>query len=254
VDVATQRADAEAVVALERPSQFIADCGVTRSFEIDEENGAAKCSCEKIRVLACDVCHGAGTARRSERKKKLAFELESGKPCRQWMCCAGAHDNRVSWVEWAARAVPMKHDHLRPGLERDAGSIREDLVDFEGDDVATRADKLGENGRVIACATTEMKNVVAGMDVKQVQVNCPEARLAIVETLGRIENDKRVSVEVTRIGAFSEGLCAAGLNHPRSDAGEALAWNGGERSKDCRRGNAVDPAQFFGERAPYGFD
>ena len=98
---------------------------------------------------------------------------------------ARADNDRIGWIEWAARSVGMNDGDLRPGLERDAGAVREGLVDFDGDDVATRADKLGENGRVIACATTEMKDVVAGMDVKQIQVNCPEARLAIVQALGR---------------------------------------------------------------------
>ena len=118
------------------------------------------------------------------------------------------------------------HGDLRPGLERDAGAVREGLVDFDGDDVATRADKLGENGRVIACATTEMKDVVAGMDVKQIQVNCPEARLAIVQALGRIEDDKGILVNVARVGAFSEGLCAADLDQPWAGTDEVLAGNG----------------------------
>ena len=152
------------------------------------------------------------------------------------------------------RAVGLNDGDLRPGLERDAGAVREGLVDFDGDDVATRADKLGENGRVIACATTEMKDVVAGMDVKQIQVNCPEARLAIVQALGRIEDDKGILVNVARVGAFSEGLCAADLDQPWAGTDEALAGNGGECGKNGGRGDAVDPAQFLGERAPYGFD
>ena len=62
---------------------------------------------------------------------------------------------------------------LRPGLERDAGTIGESLVDFDGDDAAVRADKFGEDGRVIAGATAEMKNVVAGMNVEQAQDEWP---------------------------------------------------------------------------------
>ena len=37
----------------------------------------------------------------------------------------------------------------------------------------------------------------------------PEAGLAVVEALGRVEHDERILIDVARVGVFSEGLCAA---------------------------------------------
>lgn len=95
-----------------------------------------------------------------------------------------------------------------------------------------------------------MKGVVAGINVEQTQIKSPEAGLAVVEPLGCVENDERVLIYVLGIGAFSEGLCAADLDHPWAGADEAFAGNGGERGKNGGRGDAIGPAQVFGERAP----
>ena len=122
-----------------------------------------------IRVLACDVGHGAGSARGREREEKFAFGLEGGKPCGEGMRGAGADNNRIGWIERAARSVGMNDCDLRPQLERNASAIGEDLVNFDGDNAAVRADKFSENGRIIASATAEMKNVVSGMNVEQAQ-------------------------------------------------------------------------------------
>jgi hypothetical protein len=148
----------------------------------------------------------------------------------------------------------VKHVDLRPGLESDARAIRKGLVDFDGDDAATWAGKFGENGRVIACATTEMKNVVARMDVEQVQMNSPKAGLTVVEALGRIENNERILIYVARFGAFSEGLFAAGLDHPWAGTGEAFTGNRRECGKNSGRRDAITSAKFLGERAASGFD
>ena len=173
VGIAAQRAHAGAVVALECPGEFIADGGVARSLEIDKENRTAERGREEIGAFAGEVCHGAGPARGSEREEKLAFGLEGGEPCGERMRGAGADDDHVGGIERAARSVGMDDGDLGPRLERDAGTGRESLVDFDGDDVALRAVKLGEDRRVIAGAATEMKNVVAGMNVEQAQDERP---------------------------------------------------------------------------------
>ena len=170
------------------------------------------------------------------------------------MCGAGADDNCIGWIEWAVGSVGMNDGDLEPGLERDPGTGCEAFVDFDGDDAAMRADNLGEDGRVVACATTKMKDVIARMDVEQAQMKCPKTGLTIVEALGRVENNERVLVNIPRICAFSEGLCAADLDHPWAGADEAFAGNGGECGKNGGRGDAIGPAQFLGERAPRGFD
>jgi hypothetical protein len=59
---------------------------------------------------------------------------------------ASADDDRIGWIEWAPRSVGMNDDDLRPGLERDPGTICEGFVDFDGDDAAMRANKLSEDG------------------------------------------------------------------------------------------------------------
>ena len=200
------------MIALERPEQLIADGGVARSFKIHKENGSAECGREVIRVFACDIRHGARSARGREREEKCAFGLERIEPCGKGMSGAGADDNGVCWIEWAARSVSMNNGNLGPGLERDARAVCEGFVDFDSDDEAVRAHKLGEDSRVIARAATEMKDVVAGMNVEKTEMNSPKAGLAVVEALGRVENDERIFVEVASVCGFSKGLCAAGLD------------------------------------------
>ena len=159
---------------------------------------------KKSGALAGEVGHGSGAARGRERKKKLAFGLEGGEPCGQRMRCAGADDNDVGGIEWAPRAVGMNDGDLRPGLERDARAGRERFVDFDGDDAAVRAGELGEDGGVIAGAAAEMKNAIAGVNVEQAEMKGPQAGLAVVQALGRVENDQRIAIDVAGIGALSE--------------------------------------------------
>ena len=142
VGIATQRAHARAVIALERPSQLIANHWITRSFKIDKENGTAERSGEHIWAFSGDICHGAGTARWSEREEKLAVGLKSCEPCGYGMRSAGAGDDGVGWIEWTARSVGMNDGDLRPRLERDAGAISEGLVDFNSDDTTLQTNKL----------------------------------------------------------------------------------------------------------------
>jgi hypothetical protein len=99
-----------------------------------------------------------------------------------------------------------------------------------------------------------MKDVVAGMNVEQAKMKSPKAGLAIVEVLGRVQNDERVLIYVSGIGAFSEGLCTADLDHPWAGTDEMFAKNGGECGENGGRGDAIGPAQFLGERAPRGFE
>jgi hypothetical protein len=156
--------------------------------------------------------------------------------------------------EWALRAVGMDDGDLRPGLERDARTGGEAFVDFDGDDISPRAGKLGENGGVIARAATEMKDVVAGVDVEQAEVRGPKAGLAVIQALGRVEHDEGILIDVSGLVAFSEVLCAAGLNHPRTEANETFAGHGGEGAENSGRGDVVDAAQLFGVEEPRGFD
>ena len=142
------------------------------------------------------------------------------------MRCAGADDDDVGGIEWTVRAVGMSNCDLRPGLERDARAGSECRVDFDGDDFSLRAGELGKDGGVIAGAATQVKNVVAGSDVEQAEVKCPEAGLTIVQMFGRVEHDERIAIDIARIGAFSKVLRAAGLNHPRTGTNKTLAGHG----------------------------
>lgn len=146
VGIQTQRTHAESVIALERTFEFITDGGVARSLKIDKEDGTAKCSRKEKRAFAHDVRHGAGPARGREREKKLAFGLECGEPCGQRMRGAGANDDHIGWIEWALRPVGMNDGDSGPRLERHTRTGRERLVDFDGDDAAMWANKLGEDG------------------------------------------------------------------------------------------------------------
>ena len=141
-----------------------------------------------------------------------------------------------------------------PPYQRDARTRGERFVDFDGDDISLRAGKLGEDGGVIAGAATKMKDVIAGPDVEQAKMKCPEARLTIVQVLGRVEHNERILIDIARIVAFSEVLCAAGLNHPRTGANETFAGHGGEGAENGGRGDVVDAAQFLGVKMPRGFD
>src|ERR1700733_11287802 len=102
----------------------------------------------------------------------------------------------------------MNDDDLRPGLKRDARTNGECFVNFDGDDFALRAGQFGKDGGVVAGAATKMKKAVAGVDVKQAEVEGPEAGLAIVQALGRVENNESVAIDIARIVAFSEQLRA----------------------------------------------
>lgn len=252
--IATQRAHAEAVVALKRTSQFLADCRVARSFKIDKKDGTAECGCEDAGALAGQIGHRARPARGREREKKLAFGFERGEPSGQGMRSAGAGDNGVGWIERPARSVGMHDGDLGPWLQSHPSPGCESLVNFDCDDVAMPTNKLCEDGRVIPRSATKMKNRIAGMNVKQAEMKSPKAGLTVVDAPGGIENDQRIPVEIVRIDGFSEGLRAAVLDRPRRVAREALPRNGGERGKNGWRRDTVKPAEFLGEKAPRGFD
>ena len=143
---------------------------------------------------------------------------------------------------------------LWPGLKRDARTGGERWVDFDGDDISLRAGELGEDGGVIARAAAEMKDAIAGADVEQAEVKGPQAGLAVVQALGRVEHNECILIDVLGIGAFSEPLRAAGLNHPRTGANETFAGHGGEGAENGGRGDVVDAAQFLGVKMPRGFD
>src|ERR1700690_4174411 len=108
------------------------------------------------------------------------------------MRCSGADDDDIGGMEWALRTVGMSNGDLWPGLERDARTGGEAFVDFDGDDISLRAGELGENGGVIARAATEMKDVVARLDVEQAEVRGPKAGLAVIQALGRVEHDEGI--------------------------------------------------------------
>jgi len=254
VRIATKSAHTGAVVALERAGKLAVRSRIARTLKIDKEDGTTERCREETRTLASNGCHGARTARWSERKEELAFRIESGEPCRKRMRCAGADDNDVDWIERTLCAVGVNEGDLRPWLKRDARASRECFVDFDGDDAAMRAGKLGEDGRVIACAAAEMNDAITGVDVEQAEMKGPQAGLAVVQSLSRIENYQRIAIDVAGIVALGEELCTAGLDHPRTGPDEALARDSGKGGKYCRRGDAIDAAQLFGVKAPRGFD
>ncbi len=242
------------MIALESAGEFIADGGVARAFKINEEDGPAEHGREEVGALAGEVGHGSRAARGCEREEELAFGLEGGEPCGDGMRCSCADDDDVRGIEWALRAVGVGHCDLRPGLERNAGTGGEAFVDFDGDDFSVRAGELGEDGGVIARAATKMKDAIAGADVEQDEMKCPEAGLTVVQAFGRIEDDEGIAIDVLRIGALSEPLGATGLNHPRTGANETLAGHGGEGAENGGRGDVIDAAQFRGIETPCGFD
>jgi len=254
VRVATKGAHSGAVIALERAGEVIADCWVAGALKIDKEDGTAEHGCEEICTLAGEIGHGSRTARGCERKEELALGLEGGEPYGERMRRAGTDDDDVSRIEWALGAVGVDNGDLGPGLERDARAGREGFVDFDSDYLSLRAGKLCKNGGVIARPATEMKNMIAGANVEQAEMKCPQTGLSIVQALGRVEHDEGVTIDIAWIGAFGEVLCAAGLNHPGTGANEALAEHGGEGVQNGRRGDVIDAAQFLGIEMPRGFD
>src|SRR5208282_1771288 len=110
------------------------------------------------------------------------------------MRCAGAYDDVVGWIEWTTRSVGMNDRDLRPRLERDPGAICEGFINFDGDYAAGRAHKFGEDSRVVASATTEMKDRIARLNIEQAQVKRPKAGLPVVQVLVRVKNNKRILV------------------------------------------------------------
>ena len=146
VGIQTQRTHAESVIALERTFEFITDGGVARSLKIDKEDGPAKCSRKEKRAFAHDVCHGAGAARGREREESLPSGLRAAShagrgcvaPALTTIALVGSNGPRAPSA-WTT----VTCDH---GSSAIASTIRERLVDFDGDDAAMWANKLGEDG------------------------------------------------------------------------------------------------------------
>lgn len=254
MDIAAQGTHGGALVTAQRPGEFMADGWIARSREIDKENRTVQCSCKLIRADAGEVRHGPRTSRRGEGKEEPAAWFEGGKPRGQRVRGAGADDNYIGWLEWAAGAVGVEHGYLRPGFERGARTGREAFFDVDCGDFARRAGEFGEDGRVVTGAAAEMKNAIAGLNAEQVEMNGPQAGLAVVQMLGFVEHDERVAVNVGGVGVGGEAIAAAALNYPGAGPHEAFARHGCEGGEDGRRGDAVEAAQLFGVRAPRGFD
>lgn len=233
--VQAQRSHAETSIELQRLGQLMHDRRLARSLKIHKENRTAKCGCEKISVPARDGCHGARPTRRSEGKEELSARLERCEPCWKRMRRAGANDNVVDSIEWPPRSVGMKDVDLRPRRQRDSSAVCEGFVDLDGGYATMRTDKFGEDGRIVAGATTKMKNRISRLNVEQAQVKCPKAGLPIVQVFIRIQHDKRVFVKFARIRAFSEGLRAANLDQPRARPCESFAGHGRKCSQNCWR-------------------
>ena len=126
----------------------------------------------------------------------------------------------------------MDHGDLRPWLECDARTGCKAFLHFNCGHFAGRAGELGEDGSVVARAAAEVQNQIAGANPEQIEVDGPEARLAVVEVLHPIEHDESVAVHVRRIGILGEPARAAALNRPWTRAHEAFARHGCEGGED----------------------
>ena len=234
VRVAAERADAGSLILLEGLGEFAADGRIARAIEVDEEDTAIQRGREEIGRFASEMRHCARAARGGEWEEELAGGLDGGEPGHERMCGAGTDDDDVGGLKWAARAISMDDGDLRPWLECDARTGGEAFIDFYGGDSAGGAGELGEDRGIVAGSGTEMENPVASPHAEDVEMNGPEAGLAVVEVFGLVENDEGVAIEASRIAIFSEPGCAATLDDPRTGAYETLARNVGEGSVDGR--------------------
>ncbi len=170
------------------------------------------------------------------------------------MRSAGAHDNIVGWIERAARAICAKDGNSRPWRQRNLGAGCKGFVDLDGDDTAAWSGELSEDGRVAACAAAEVKDCIARPHVEQVQMECPKARLAVIDVPRGVENNESVLIDAHRIGALSERASLGVLNQPWTRTDKALARNRGEGGQNRRRRDAIATAEFFGVETSHGFD
>lgn len=170
------------------------------------------------------------------------------------MRSAGTDDNCIGGRERAARAVGMEHGDLRPGLKCGTRAGCEAFLNFDCDNFAIQAGKLGEDCSVIAGSAAEVKNAIAGANPEQVEVNGPEAGLAVIQALRFVEYDEGVAVHMCRVSVLSKPLISIALNHPWTGPYEALAGHACEGCEDVWRGDVVEAAQRLGIKAPRGFD
>src|SRR5262249_19149681 len=116
---------------------------------------------------------------------------------------------------------------------------------------------LRKNGAVVAGAGADMHDLSARLESELIIEMRPQARLAIVETAGRIDGDQDIVVEVVRAGIIG-GPIFRGVhraeNPPRSRSHEMLARNCREGRHHIWRANTCREAQLVGKSVPRLFD
>ena len=86
---------------------------------------------------------------------------------------AGAGDNDVGGFKRTAAAVAVGYGNLGPGGKRKARPFRNRLIDVDGSDSPLRADDLGKDRSVIACAAAKMQQMIIDADAKPVELESP---------------------------------------------------------------------------------
>jgi hypothetical protein len=134
------------------------------------------------------------------------------------------------------------------GVDHDGTAEGEVGVDLGGRDPARRSDELGEDGREVARAATDVEDVIALADVEGLNEEAQKARLAVVQPARFVDGHQHVVIEMSRVGIRSGPVTArVGLKDPpRSRAEEALARHPRERLDDGRRGQVSRVGQLLG--------
>lgn len=180
--------------------------------------------------------------------------VERVEPCQRQMRHAGIDDDGIRRPLGAEREAVRGHDMRLWPISRQVclRTRSEHRIDLNRCDRAAVADNVSEDGTVVTGADADMHHMVTPAEIKLVIEECPQARLAIVQSARFVDRDQHVVAQVTRVGI----LCCpvvpqipGAQQAPWPGSGEMLPRYAGECIDDRRRSYARDMPQFLGEPA-----
>ena len=234
--VETQPAHLVRAAAAESLAELAAHFGVLGAFTGDEDDRAEKPGGPGLRLIRRpgDEQHLAARVGSLEREKEPPAGLQRVEPDARRMRGGGVDIDGVGLRQVSS------HPRFRPDLDlRGAGQILPRALgdvglDLVGDDLACRADEMGEDGRVIARPGADLHRRLALLERERLDAHRVQGRLAVVDPPPGVDRDQHVVVEAGEIVAAGS---AGRVRRRRARAGDRSSPRAARRRRRPRRGD-----------------